>query len=101
MSEEGEKAKNLNLSNLLKSSSKISLDVRGTVLTKTRPNKLILGIEEDDKRKLSTIRDFFGRIRAKFEQDPFAMVCLLVGGASRITKAVLTNGASELAQLTQ
>jgi hypothetical protein len=83
--------------------SELRVEVHGCLLTKTKPNKLYLSIEEIDSRCCGLgggrILDFFGMIYSKVEADPLGAVSLVAGGASRIAKAVMTNGASELANL--
>lgn len=79
----------------------LDLRLEGCLLTRSKPNKLFLSFEEEDTRCGGRINDFFGKLYSKFENDPLAAVSLLAGGASRIAKAVMTNGASELANLTQ
>lgn len=81
----------------------LRIKVQGCFLTKTKPNKLYLSIEEIDSRCCGLgggrVIDFFGMIYSKFENDPLGAVSLVAGGASRLAKAVITNGASELANL--
>lgn len=77
----------------------VEIMLRGTLLTMTKPNKLFLSCEELDTRCGGRVSDFFGKIYSKIEQDPLGALSLIAGGASRIAKAVATQGASEMQNL--
>jgi hypothetical protein len=96
LTEQGEESRNQKLAEILQTPPEIKMALKGAMLTHSNPNKLILSCEENDRRCLSGVQDFFGSIQAKFEQDPLATIALVAGGVARIGKAIITNGASEL-----
>ena len=77
----------------------VDIRLEACLLTRSTPNRLFLSLEEVDLRCCGRVEDFFGTIYSHFENDPMAVVALLAGGASRVAKAALTSGGSELAGL--